>query len=346
MKTFTGFMHGVNLGGWFSQCNYAEEHYDNFITEADFKTIKNWGLDHIRLPIDYNLVETADGTPIEKGYERIACAINWCKNNGLNMILDVHKTAGYSFDPGHKEAGFFENEALQQRFLSLWEKLAQRFATSFDDSENEICFELLNEVTDQAYCKKWNAIARTCIEKIRAIAPKIKILVGSYWNNAVSAVKDLDPPYDENIVYNFHCYEPLVFTHQGAPWIPKMDTSFRMKFKTQFKEYKELTPKLCGQPGSNYDPFDSQATPDASYFETIFEEAIAVAEKRNVLLYCGEYGVIDRATPEDTVEWYKAISTVFNKYGIGRAAWSYKQMDFGLSDARLNEVREELLKYL
>lgn len=346
MKSFDGFMHGVNLGGWFSQCKYEENHFDTFITEADFKKIKSWGLDHVRLPIDYNLVETADGTPIEKGYERINTAIKWCIQNKLNMILDLHKTAGFSFDPGHKEAGFFDDEKLQQRFLTLWARLAQRFATSFNGTGNEICFEILNEVTDQSYCKKWNAIARTCIEKIRAFAPDIKILVGSYWNNSLAAVKDLDPPYDKNIVYNFHCYEPLLFTHQGAHWIPKMDTNFRMKFKTQFKEYKKLTPELCGQPGSNFDPFAPEATPDASYFESLFKEAIEVAEKRNVLLYCGEYGVIDHASPQDTVEWYKAISAVYNKYGIGRAAWSYKMMDFGLSDTRLDAVRQELLQYL
>ena len=84
-----------------------------------------------------------------------------------------------------------------------------------------LCFELLNEVTEQSYSKAWNAIAKKCIERIRKIAPEIRILVGSYWNNHVAAVRDLDAPFDKNIVYNFHCYEPLIFTHQGAGWIPK-----------------------------------------------------------------------------------------------------------------------------
>ena len=35
MKQFTGFMHRVNLGGWFSQCNHSQERYDNFIKEED-----------------------------------------------------------------------------------------------------------------------------------------------------------------------------------------------------------------------------------------------------------------------------------------------------------------------
>ena len=353
MKEFKGFMHGVNLGGWFSQCNHTEERYDNFITEKDFKIIKEWGLDHIRLPIDYELVEKKDGTPRKSGYERIANAINWCKENHLNMILDLHKTCGYSFDVGYKESGFFEDEKLQERFYKLWENLARNFAKAFDDadygnnSHGEICFELLNEITDKSYSEKWNAIARTCIQRIRAIAPVTKILVGSYWNNSLASVKDLDPPYDENIVYNFHCYEPLLFTHQGAPWVgPNMNPDFRFPLKSKYEDYTKMTSEKVGQIGTAFGAFAPDATVDVNYFETIFSEAVKIAEDRNVLLYCGEYGVIEKATPQDTLEWYRLISTVFNKHGIGRAVWSYRQMDFGLNDNRLDGIRGDLLKYL
>ena len=41
--------------------------------------------------------------------------------------------------------------------------------------------------------------------------------------------------------------------------------------------------------------------------------AIQVAEKYNVPLYCGEYGVIDHATPEDTVKWYRDIHAALDK---------------------------------
>ena len=51
MKKLNGFNKGVNLGGWFSQCDYSKDRLDNFIKEEDFKTIAGWGLDHVRLPI-------------------------------------------------------------------------------------------------------------------------------------------------------------------------------------------------------------------------------------------------------------------------------------------------------
>ena len=87
-----------------------------------------------------------------------------------------------------------------------------------------------------------------------------------------------------------------------------------------------------------------EITPE--YFEGQFASAISTAAERGTTLYCGEYGVIEKATPEDTVKWFRTINEVFEKHQIARSAWSYRQMDFGLSDARLDGVREELIKYL
>ena len=84
----------------------------------------------------------------------------------------------------------------------------------------------------------------------------------------------------------------------------------------------------------------------AAYFENFMAEAVAAAEKQGVPLYCGEYGVIDRADPEDALAWFTMIHAAFEKYGIGRAAWSYREMDFGLSDARMDGVRDRLVKVL
>ena len=51
MKDF-GFYRGVNLGGWFSQCDYSRERLDHFIEEKDIDVIAGWGLDHVRIPMD------------------------------------------------------------------------------------------------------------------------------------------------------------------------------------------------------------------------------------------------------------------------------------------------------
>ncbi len=297
-----GFYRGVNLGGWLSQCDYSRERLDGFITEKDIAVIAGWGLDHVRLPLDYNVVQREDGSFIEDGFARIEKALGWCKARGLNVVLDLHKTAGFSFDAGEKEAGF---EALARRFGG--------------DSAH-VAFELLNEVTDQGFITAWNRIAAECIRRIRRIAPDALILVGSYHNNSAAAVPALAAPADSRVAYNFHCYDPLPFTHQGAYWVPSLDRAARLTFE--------------------------EAALPADFFERQFAPALEAAKKYGAMLYCGEYGVIDIVDPENTLKWYRQIHAAFEKYGISRCAWSYKQMDFGLSDARLDGVREELIKLL
>ena len=294
------------------------------------------------MPVDYNLFQDKNGDFIEDGFGYVQNVIDWCKNNGINMILDLHKTAGYSFDDGEQENGFFDNQKYQEYFYKLWEEFARRYSKY----EDMLCFELLNEVTSKDYCKIWNKIANECIERIRKIAPTVRILVGSYWNNSVMSVKDLDPPHDENIVYNFHCYEPLIFTHQGAGWIKRMDRSFRMKLDTKFSDYDKYTKENVSQEGDNFAGYNPDGTPDIEYFEKLFESALKVAKERNVLMYCGEYGVIDNTDPQEALKWYRLISQIFNKYGIGRAVWSYKRMNFGIADKWLDTVRKDVLNCL
>lgn len=310
-----GFYRGINLGGWLSQCDYSEERLNNFITEPDFEKIASWGLDHVRIPIDYNVLENEDGSYIESGFARLEKALELAKKYGLKAIIDLHKTAGFSFDEGEQETGFFDSDKYQERFYRLWEELAKHFGKDTDN----VAFELLNEVTEQQFSDTWNRISRECIKRIRVYAPNTLILLGSYWNNSPEAVKDLEKPYDDKVIYNFHCYSPMEFTHQGAPWVKDLTDT-----KTNFEDM-DITPE---------------------FFEKLFAEAMETAKNNGTSLYCGEYGVIDRATPEDALKWFKVINSVFEKYKIARAAWSYKEMDFGLSDSRMDGVREELIKYL
>ena len=313
-----GFKKGINLGGWMSQCDYSEDTLNSFITEEDFARIASWGFDHVRIPVDYNILQNEDGGIKGDGFERIDRALSLCRKYGLKTVLDLHKTAGFSFDEGETESGFFDEggQRYHELFYSLWEEFAKRYGS---DTDNTV-FELLNEVTDHEYITAWNRISRECIRRIRVYAPETVILVGSYWNNAAETVEYLDAPYDSNIVYNFHCYEPLEFTHQGATWTERIDPAKRVPFA------------------------DSGSSEE--YFERLFSSAIEKARAEGTSLYCGEYGVIDIASAEDSLSWFRTIHAVFEKYGIARSVWSYKGMSFGIADSKYDGIRDELLKYL
>ena len=219
MRKMDGFTRGINLGGWLSQCrNMTEEHLNTFITEDDLKAIAEMGFDHVRLPVDYTAVETRDGAPIESGFRHVDDSVRWCAENGLHLLFDLHMTYGYTFDPMQKDADravFFHDEALQQRFFALWRRIAARYG------KNEtVAFDLLNEVVLPEVAEAWNDIADRAIAAIRPLAPETWILVGGVRYNNVASVPMLRRPADARVVYNFHCYDPMIFTHQGAYWVP------------------------------------------------------------------------------------------------------------------------------
>ncbi len=312
-----GFYKGINLGGWMSQCDYSSERLDSFIDETDFKQISDWGFDHVRLPIDYNVIQNPNGSIKEDGLRRIDSALSLCSKYGLGTVLDLHKAPGFSFDPHEKETGLFDSKTDQSRFYRIWDAFAKRFGKQ----PHRVVFELLNEITEPKYLDAWISISMECISRIRRHAPETYVLLGSYHHNSVHAVKDLPAPYDSHVLYNFHCYEPHCFTHQGAYWeADRRDISERIAFS------------------------ESGVSPE--YFEDLFSAAVEKARAEGTELYCGEYGVIDIVPPGEALPWFRAIHEVFEKHHIARAVWSYKEMDFGLADARWDSCRNQLLSLL
>ncbi len=338
MKSFEGYKRGINLGGWLSQCKHSKNHHDSFITEDDIRHISKWGLDHIRLPIDYELIKADDDSYIEEGFEYIDRCLEWCRKYDLNMILDLHKTAGFSFDKETND--FFKSPMLQHKFVSLWEEISQRYGKYADS----LAFELLNEVVDENVADIWNDIIRKTIPVIRKYAPITKILVGGVRNNSVLWVRKLDKPYDENIVYTFHFYEPLIFTHQSAYWVEKMPADFSTEYPNDFNTFVDETEKFL--PSMHRDIYNivRSEKADKGFIKAAFADAVRTAEERNTALYCGEYGVIDRTSLPSALNWFTDINSVFEEYGIGRAVWTYRGKDFGITDAHYSEIADKLIK--
>ncbi len=337
MRTFEGYIKGVNLGGWLSQCRHTIEHYEAFITEEDFARIASWGCDHVRLPVDCDLLEIEDGTVTEYGISYIQRAVDWAGKYKLNLIIDLHKAPGFFFT--EEVNPFFTDDSVRERFYLIWERLAAAFGKYHD----RVAFELLNEVTDPKYCEPWNEFSNVAIKRVRSIAPDTYILVGQYWNNSVSTVQFIAPPADDKIVFNFHCYEPMLFTHQSASWTVGMPKDLSMEYPSTIGEYNKVS-RDSGFWSSTLTTHAKELSPE--FFEELFASAIAHAEKYDAPLYCGEYGVFDMADLASEINWYKDINTVFKRHGIGRAAWSYKQMGFGLIGKRIKPIQEEIIKLL
>ena len=344
MRRFEGFQHGINLGGWLFQADATTEvHFSTFITEPDIRRIAGMGLDHVRLPVDYNWIEDEAGAPIEAGLKHIDDCVRWCEAAGLNVLLDLHKAFGYTFDPLEKNADreiFFHDEALQARFIALWRRLAARYGV-----HRGVAFDLLNEVVSPNVAAEWNGIVERTITAIRAIAPDTWIVVGGVCYNSVTSVPLLDAPHDDKVVYNFHCYEPMLFTHQKAYWMDNMPADLAVAYPDALSYYLSKSSELGLGLGDAIAGRGVKAL-GPELFEALFAPALEAAERNQAPLYCGEYGVIDQASAEDAVRWLADIREAFERHGIGRALWNYKRKDFGLIDPHYDAVRDQVIALL
>ena len=214
VKKLEGYMAGVNLGGWLSQYlegnlqRDPEHHFDRFITKEDIDRIADFGFDHVRVPFDYPLIEDDDKPFIykESGFAYLDNCVNWCRAAGLNLVLDLHRAPGFSFNEPDKIV-LFGDADMQARFLAIWQAFAKRYK-----GEGHLLFELLNEIVEPD-STRWNALATRAIAAIREVDADHAIVIGGIDYNNVWKLKDMPIFDDPKVVYNFHMYEPFAMTH-------------------------------------------------------------------------------------------------------------------------------------
>ncbi len=301
----------------------------------------------MRLPVDYPVLESDDaiGVPRERGYAYIDDCIGWCADAGLAVVLDLHEAPGFTFQNALEveTAGdnvLFTDAATQDRFVALWRDIVRRF----HDAPVPIIFELLNEVTlpDNG---PWNDLVSRTVAAVREISPDAVVMIGGTNNNAVSGLEGLIEIDDPRIVYTFHTYEPLFFTHQNAPWSagPR-----EWGGAPQYPGYLDgLGELLDGHPEHDAD-HRSMWTGAwiARCSRTILAPALEFAARTGRELYCGEFGVADWVEPASRRAWLADFLGLLREHGIGFALWSYKAMDFGVVDAAGDVVDPEYLAIL
>jgi endoglucanase len=344
MEILDGFAKGVNLGGWLSQYRkFDHEHFRSFISRSDIAQIADWGLDHVRLPFDYCVIESDDNPYAyqEGGLHYIDDCLSWCKEKNLNVVLDLHRAAGYSFDAAAGSNTLFSSNEAQQRLIALWEMLINRYA-NIDGLK--IIFELLNEIVlpDSA---PWNILAHKLHKAIRKINKEAKIMVGGNEWNSVGTLNEIDLFDDSNVFYTFHFYEPLLFTHQKAYWtddIRLFDKALNYPgMITDLEIYLQKNPQF----GERLNRYIGLSMNELELRKDL-EPAFLFARTINKPLYCGEFGVIDRAPTESRIRWYRDIIQIFRENKIGYACWSYKEMDFGLVNSESRVRNKDLIKII
>jgi len=316
---------GLNASHWLSQSDLRGEERAAYMQAQDFAKIAELGFDHVRLPIDEMQMWDEQGNKEPKAWELMHKAIKWSFENNLNVIVDLHVLRSHHFNnPDNRQ--LWEDETAQEGFITFWRQLSAELKQYPND---KLAYEPLNEaVSDNP--DDWNNLINWVISEIRKLEPERTIIMGSNNWQQVGTFKDLRVPEgDENIILSFHYYEPFMLTHYQAPWSNLKDLTVDINYPGQMIDttlYNTLGEEelaLVKQRNAYHD----QATIEEDIFQ-----AVQVATKFGLKLYCGEFGCFPTTDIKLRQAWYNDIITIFDKYDIAWAHWNYKN-DFPVVDA-------------
>lgn len=197
--------------GEIEAAKFWKSFWNNYVTKEDIHFIKSCGFNSIRIPFNYKMfVSNDDYTKLEGiGYEIIARVINWCKEENLYVILDMHSApcgqTGGNIDDSYGYPFLYEDEDCQQLTIELWKKLAQKYA----NEPIVIGYDLLNEPIPHFFdMAKLNPLLEPLYKKIVSAIREVDknhiiFLGGAQWNSNFSV---FGPPFDDKLAYTFHKY--------------------------------------------------------------------------------------------------------------------------------------------
>jgi endoglucanase len=311
-----GFRRGANIA------NYLEvppwQDWSVRHTVLDLKEIKAQGFDHIRLPVgwQYYTGPAPDFTISNEIFAKADYMVTNATALGLNVIVNIHDFDDFMADPAGNTA----------KFLAIWREVAAHYA----DAPPGVAFELLNEPKEAATTLVINPIYAQAITVIRQTNPHRTIFVGPGKWNSPEELPNLRLPDDDNIIVTLHCYEPFLFTHQGASWagpdsrvtgivfpgppktplIPNPDLKLHKWVLDKIKRY-------------NTEPTDRNPSSPHAFLPKI-EEAKVWSEKFGRPIHFGEFGAYMTGDQQSRANYYAAMRQALEKSGFGWAIWDWK----------------------
>lgn len=203
---------------------FYEAYLANGITKQDIDSLKAWGFNSVRLPMHYNLytppIETEkDGeiTWLEKGFTMTDNLLEWCADNEMYLILDLHAAPGGQghdaniSDYDSTKPSLWESKENQQKMIAFWEKIAERYKDSpwigGYDIINEPNWNFEGENTNGCDEMHNGPLRQLMVETTRAIRKidknHIVFIEGNCWGNNYNGIF---PLWDDNMVISFHKY--------------------------------------------------------------------------------------------------------------------------------------------
>jgi aryl-phospho-beta-D-glucosidase BglC (GH1 family) len=311
---------GINASEWFAQVydkrGYTPEHFQAWTTADDIALIKSMGFDHVRLSVNpqpmFNPREPNKIPAEYLGY--LDAAVKMILDHGLAVVIDLHPESDL-------KVRLAKDDEFVEQFADFWRALAQHYSRWDAD---RVFLEILNEpeFTDRY---RWLGVEAKLAAAIREGAPSHTIIAaGARWSDDDELVFQ-EPLHDLNIIYNFHFYDPHIFTHQGATWGAYYWHWLR---DLEYPSSPESAERVAALVPDEVDRLQviryGREHWDSARIESEMKQAAEWARRRGVPLVCNEFGVYrNYSDPQDRAVWLHDVRTAFEHNGIGWTMWDY-----------------------
>jgi hypothetical protein len=256
----------------------------HLLKRADFDTLtKTWGANLVRWPLIRSLKEPRDLASykawLDTQLAELDQALTWAAANGTKVVVDLHSPpeGGQSGGGYYNASGeLFSTKKGQDDIVAIWQQITTRYL----GNDTIWGFDLVNEPTDTDTaddCLEWNGLALRIATAIRKIDPTRVLIVESPLTGTPEGMEWLLPLPMDRIIYSFHMYDPLTYTHQGVPGVAAASN------------------KPAAYPGI----IDGHLWNRDALVHAM-QPAISFAAKYHVQVYVGEFGAVRWAPGGDT----------------------------------------------
>jgi len=205
---------GVNLSGAEFASVYPGIDGTNYgyPGEKDFDYFKSKGLMMVRFPFRWERVQrTMNGPLVDAEIAKMKKVVQMAQDRGMKLVLDMHNFGRYCIGNGSSEAEFLRIGTPQvtvANYCDVWKKLAAEF-------KSYTCiwaYDIMNEPYDMLPSNPWHQIAQKCIDAIRTVDTKTRIMVSgnefssaSRWPKVSDMLKDLVDAH-QPLIFQAHTY--------------------------------------------------------------------------------------------------------------------------------------------
>jgi len=319
---FARLRQGINTSGWFAQAPLTPDHFRTRVTAKDIQLIKNMGFRHVRFPLDPNVLFN-EGNPESlnpKNLHYLDQALDMILAQHLAVIVDLHADTAF-------KKRLYKDAAFVNTVARFWRSLAQHLSTR---SPELVFLEVLNE-PDAKNPQEWYAVQRQLLAAMRTGAPKHTLIaasnirVGNEWDS-IKGLEVMTPVEDPNVVYNFHFYDPMIFTHAGASWgwdvLQYLD---KVPYPSSPQAIASILPTIKNEAARRQLQYYGKQRWNAKELEGRISRAAAWAREHKVRLTCNEFGVFRSGVRLDSrIQWIRDVRSLLEKYEIGWSMWDYQ----------------------